>query len=63
MGLAARAPLMAGRMAFCASAILAGDTLQASPMAASQAAVPSWPTGAEPTTERPAVSNSRMDAV
>ena len=30
MGFAASAPLMAGRMAFCASAILAGATLQAS---------------------------------
>ena len=46
-----------------AASIRAWGTLAALPMACSQASVPSWPTGAEPTTGRPAASNSRMLAV
>jgi hypothetical protein len=55
---------MAGRKRFLAASILRlRDVGIASPTACSQASVPSWPTGAEPTTGRPAASNSRMLAV
>ena len=61
--LAASAPRMAGRNLFLAASISACATLAALPMACSQASVPSWPTGAEPTIGRPAASNSRTLAV
>jgi hypothetical protein len=63
IGLAASAAAMAGRKRFLAASILSWATPQALPIASSQAAVPSRPTGADPTTVRPAASNSRMLAV
>ena len=63
IGLAASAPLIAGSIrAFAASSIAAG-TSAALAIASIQAAVPSSPTGPEPTTGRPAARNSRMLAV
>ena len=63
IGLPIKAPAMAGTIAFWAAAMRSGGTPHASPIAASQSAVPSRPTGADPTTLRPAASNSRIDAV
>ena len=63
IGAAASTPPIAGRAASLAAPIAAAGTPQASPIASSQAAVPSTPTGAEPTTVRPAASNSRTEAV
>jgi hypothetical protein len=59
----ASAPRIAGRNLFFAASILSCAMLVALPMACSQASVPSWPTGAEPITVRPAASNSRTLAV
>jgi hypothetical protein len=63
IGVRASAPLIAGSHWFLAASISACGTLVALPMACSQASVPSWPTGAEGTMQRPAVSNSRTLAV
>jgi hypothetical protein len=63
IGIFANAALMMGSMRFLVASIVVWATPQAAPMASSQAAVPSWPTGAEPTTLRPACSNSRTTAV
>ncbi len=63
MGILSSAPRIIGKKVFLAAAILSSATLQARPMASSQAAVPSCPTGAEPTMARPALWNSRMEAV
>ena len=49
IGAAAIAALIAGKNAFCAVAIREVGRPNASVMPFSQAAVPSWPTGAEPT--------------
>ena len=48
IGAAAKAALIAGKNPFCAVAIREVGRPNASPMRFSQAAVPSWPTGAEP---------------
>ena len=58
----ANAPEIAARVRFFAAATLSAAMPHASPIASSQAAVPSRPTGAEPTTVRPAAVNSRTDA-
>ena len=63
IGVAASAPRIAGSMRFFAASIFACATPAAVPIACSHASVPSWPTGALPTTGRPAASNSRTDAV
>ena len=63
IGFAASAALIIGRKRFLAASILSRATLQAVPIDSSQASVPSWPTGAEPTILRPARSNWRKLAV
>ena len=63
IGAAASTPLIAGRIRFCAAAIKSCGVLVDLPIASNQRAVPSYPTGAEPTIERPAASNSRIQAV
>ena len=64
IGVFASAPLIAGSMRFLRGVdACPGATLAVVPIACSQASVPSWPTGAEPTIGRPAASNSRMLAV
>ncbi len=53
-----------GPVAAClARPMTSAGTLAARPIASIHSAVPSTPTGAEPTMGRPAVSNSRIDAV
>ena len=59
---ASRRGFLRSAAAFAAS-ICAAEALTALPTDSSQAAVPSRPTGAEPTTGRPAVRNSRVAAV
>jgi hypothetical protein len=57
------APRIAPPKALRAASIRAWETLQLSPIACSQASVPSKPTGAEPITLRPAARKARTEAV